>query len=187
MLRPCARQCWCACHSLPLQPRENRTRAPTATTTATARPTNDTRKPTLNPLTSCAPCRKHFPRAADRASASVQDPFGRPLQERVATLVPPPWATDDLEMTMKPGVVGVRKWATTYFGARIACDEVDFIQCMISRFGVWEPDVSHVIERNLGRGEVFIDIGANIGYDSLLAASLVGDAGAVVAVEPVRS
>jgi hypothetical protein len=51
-LRPCARQCWCACHALPLQPRENRTRAPTATTTATARRTNDTRKPTLNPLTS---------------------------------------------------------------------------------------------------------------------------------------
>ena len=88
---------------------------------------------------------------------------------------------------MTPGVMGAREWATTYFGARIACDQVDFIQCMISRFGVWEPDVSHVIERNLGRGEVFIDIGANIGYDSLLAASLVGDAGAVVAVEPVRS
>jgi FkbM family methyltransferase len=90
-------------------------------------------------------------------------------------------------MTMKPGVMGARQWATTYFGAHIACDQVDFIQCMIARFGVWEPDVSHVIERNLGRGEVFIDIGANIGYDSLLAASLVGDAGTVVAVEPVPS
>jgi FkbM family methyltransferase len=87
----------------------------------------------------------------------------------------------------KPGVTAARAWATTYFGARVACDQVDVIQCRISRFGVWEPDVSHVIERNLDRGDVFIDIGANIGYDSLLGASLVGDAGAVVAIEPVPS
>lgn len=96
-------------------------------------------------------------------------------------------ATHDVDMTTKPGVMPGRSWATTYFGARVACDQVDVIQRMISRFGVWEPDVSHVIECNLGRGDVFIDIGANIGYDSLLAASMVGDTGAVVAVEPVPS
>jgi FkbM family methyltransferase len=78
----------------------------------------------------------------------------------------------------------MRHWATTYFGARILCDDVDVIQRMIATHGIWEPDVSHVIERRLRRGDVFIDIGANIGYDSLLAASCVGATGSVVAIEP---
>ncbi|NQW50844.1 MAG: FkbM family methyltransferase [Rhodospirillales bacterium] len=40
---------------------------------------------------------------------------------------------------------------------------------MILHFGVWEPDVSRAIEQNLAPGDVFVDIGANIGYDTLLA------------------
>jgi FkbM family methyltransferase len=50
-------------------------------------------------------------------------------------------------------------------------------------FGVWEPGVSRVIENNLKPGDVFVDVGANVGYDSLLAASRVGPDGAVVAIE----
>ncbi len=73
--------------------------------------------------------------------------------------------------------------ATTYFGARIHCNPLDLIQRMILHFGVWEPDVSWVIEQNLAPGDVFVDIGANIGYDTLLASSRVGSAGRVVAIE----
>lgn len=73
--------------------------------------------------------------------------------------------------------------ATTYFGARIHCNPLDLIQRMILHFGVWEPDVSRVIEQNLASGDVFVDIGANIGYDTLLASSRVGSAGQVVAIE----
>lgn len=73
--------------------------------------------------------------------------------------------------------------ATTYFGARIHCNPLDLIQRMILHFGVWEPDVSRVIEQNLAPGDVFVDIGANIGYDTLLASSRVGSAGRVVAIE----
>src|SRR5678815_1717828 len=64
--------------------------------------------------------------------------------------------------------------ARTYFGARMACDPHDLIQGMILYFGVWEPDVSRVIERTLSPGDVFVDVGANIGYDTLLASSRVG-------------
>lgn len=71
----------------------------------------------------------------------------------------------------------------TYFKARIYCDPRDLIQRMILHFGVWEPDISRVIERNLAPGDVFVDIGANIGYDTLLASQRVGPTGRVVAIE----
>jgi len=74
-----------------------------------------------------------------------------------------------------------RAW--TYFGARMHCDAGDLIQRMILYFGVWEPDVSRVIERNLAPGDVFVDVGANIGYDTLLASERVGPRGRVVAIE----
>lgn len=73
--------------------------------------------------------------------------------------------------------------AATYFGAQIHCNPLDLIQRMILHFGVWEPDVSRVIEQNLAPGDVFVDIGANIGYDTLLASSRVGPTGKVVSIE----
>ena len=79
--------------------------------------------------------------------------------------------------------LGPEHLATTYFGARLHCNPQDLIQRMILYFGVWEPDVSRVIEQNLSAGDVFVDIGANIGYDTLLASSRVGATGKVVSIE----
>ena len=73
--------------------------------------------------------------------------------------------------------------ATTYFGARIYCNLRDLVQFFIFHFGVWEPDVSSVLERNLAPGDVFVDIGANIGYDTLLGSVRVGSTGKIVAIE----
>ena len=73
--------------------------------------------------------------------------------------------------------------ARTYFGARLVCNTRDLIQRTILYFGVWEPDISSVIESSLSPGDVFVDVGANIGYDTLLASRLVGGTGAVVAIE----
>lgn len=75
------------------------------------------------------------------------------------------------------------RMATTHYGARFLCDARDTIQSMIMHFGVWEPDVSRLIHDHLTEGNVVVDIGANIGYDTLLAASLVGPTGRVVAIE----
>lgn len=71
----------------------------------------------------------------------------------------------------------------SYFGATFSCDLHDLIQRMIFYFGVWEPDISRVIEDTLRPGDVFADVGANIGYDALLAAKRVGAKGCVVAIE----
>ena len=50
--------------------------------------------------------------------------------------------------------------------------------------GVWEPFETALLQAALPVGGAFLDVGANIGYFTLLAAQCVGDAGTVVAVEP---
>lgn len=73
--------------------------------------------------------------------------------------------------------------ATTYYGCRFRCRMPDMIQTYLYLFGVWEPDLSWFIEERLKDGGTFVDVGANIGYHTLLAASKVRDNGCVVAVE----
>jgi FkbM family methyltransferase len=65
----------------------------------------------------------------------------------------------------------------------MACDVPDMIQAHIYYFGQWEPNLTAFLTRRLRPGDGFVDVGANIGYFALLAAALVGDHGAVVAVE----
>lgn len=50
--------------------------------------------------------------------------------------------------------------------------------------GEYERQVSNVLRDRLRPGMTMIDIGANIGYLSLLAASLVGESGRIFAIEP---
>jgi FkbM family methyltransferase len=49
----------------------------------------------------------------------------------------------------------------------------------------YEPHISRVLRAFLRDGQTFVDVGANIGYFSLLAARLVGELGHVIAFEPV--
>jgi FkbM family methyltransferase len=72
---------------------------------------------------------------------------------------------------------------TTPRGWRITGHTRDWIQRNLYYFGLWEPNLSAWIESRLSPGDVFIDVGANIGYFTLLAANCVGPTGAVVAVE----
>ncbi|TPW19405.1 MAG: FkbM family methyltransferase, partial [Elusimicrobia bacterium] len=58
------------------------------------------------------------------------------------------------------------------------------LQSWIYLFGVWEPDVAALLREGLSPGDVFVDVGANVGYFTILASRLVGPSGAVVAVEP---
>lgn len=52
-------------------------------------------------------------------------------------------------------------------------------------FNCYEEDTVRIMKRILKRGSVFIDVGANIGYLSAIAASLVGKGGQVHSFEPV--
>jgi len=52
--------------------------------------------------------------------------------------------------------------------------------------GCYEPNELSFLQHSLRNGMTFVDLGANEGLFSLLAAHLVGDEGKVVAVEPSR-
>jgi FkbM family methyltransferase len=58
------------------------------------------------------------------------------------------------------------------------------ISDVIRTTGVWEPDVTALVRRVVRAGSVVVDVGANVGYFTVLAAGLVGPAGRVVAFEP---
>jgi FkbM family methyltransferase len=73
--------------------------------------------------------------------------------------------------------------ARTIHGARLRGDHRWIMPRCIYWFGVWEPLLSGWIESRLAPGDVFVDVGANMGYFSLLAARAVGPAGGVVAIE----
>ena len=60
----------------------------------------------------------------------------------------------------------------------------EFIQNRLFFFGVWEPNITALFDSLLQPGDVAIDVGANIGYYTLLAAQKVGADGHVYAVEP---
>jgi FkbM family methyltransferase len=55
---------------------------------------------------------------------------------------------------------------------------------LIAQDGSWELAESAFLSQVLRPGDTFVDVGANVGYFSVLGASLVGPSGSVVAVEP---
>jgi FkbM family methyltransferase len=55
---------------------------------------------------------------------------------------------------------------------------------LLSSNGVWEPELSSLIDSLVEPGGVFVDIGAYVGYHTLRVLSMLGTSGAVVAVEP---
>ena len=60
-----------------------------------------------------------------------------------------------------------------------------FIGGAIAREKRYEAHVTQVLQELVKPGMVFLDIGANIGYFSMLAATLVGEKGQVISFEPV--
>jgi FkbM family methyltransferase len=52
-------------------------------------------------------------------------------------------------------------------------------------FGIYDRPLTNLLKSTLSPGDVFFDIGANVGYFTLLASNLVGDNGHVHAFEPI--
>jgi FkbM family methyltransferase len=66
----------------------------------------------------------------------------------------------------------------------LLCDAADAAVTPGLRSGTYEPHLTAVFERYCRPGMTVVDVGANLGYFSLLASKLVGPAGRVVALEP---
>lgn len=78
-----------------------------------------------------------------------------------------------------PAVLGA---STFEFAIHTGTDQ--FISGDIARSGVWEPFESKVFSCLCQAGDTVLDLGANIGWYSVLAARLVGSDGGVFAFEP---
>lgn len=73
--------------------------------------------------------------------------------------------------------------AATVHGYRVRLDLSEHIQRMVY-LGAYERWETRTVRRHLRPGMCVVDVGANVGYFTLLAARRVGPTGRVVAVEP---
>ncbi len=96
---------------------------------------------------------------------------------------------NDLEQTVDIAPLNVPNFYGPMLNLYVYDDEsMDrYISVCIKKYGIWEPSETQFLLNRLQFGDIFLDIGANIGYYSVLAASLVGDTGRVVAFEPEPS
>lgn len=73
---------------------------------------------------------------------------------------------------------------TTDLGFKIYWDMRDDLIDMLFTQGAWEPGTTSLFQRLLRPGMAVIDVGAHIGYYTLLSCALVGPKGKVYAFEP---
>jgi FkbM family methyltransferase len=99
----------------------------------------------------------------------------RKLTYSIAPLVQPDWRERPVVVKLARGDLRMEVIPSDVIGGNI------FI------FGVWEIVGTRLLESLLQPGMVFVDVGANIGYYSLVASRLVGSSGHVIAFEPVAA
>ncbi len=80
------------------------------------------------------------------------------------------WSVDDLDTVDVDGIA-------------MALDRADASVSIQIAEGGYEPHVASTLDRLLGEGDVFVDVGANVGYHTFRASARVGASGRVVAVE----
>lgn len=73
---------------------------------------------------------------------------------------------------------------STEFGV-IATHENDLIGKILNRDLIWEPHNIALMRKYINEGDVVLDIGANIGFFSVVLSKIVGDGGKVHSFEPV--
>ena len=69
-------------------------------------------------------------------------------------------------------------------GTKLRVRTDDLVGRVIAISREWEPNVTAALTRALAPGDVFLDVGAHIGYYTVLASRVVGSRGHVYAFEP---
>ncbi len=77
----------------------------------------------------------------------------------------------------------MNRWMQIPGGARVCLNAIGMYDNFYFDGKVFEPKTSSILLEQLRPGDTFLDIGANMGYFSLLAASVVGPEGKVIAFE----
>jgi FkbM family methyltransferase len=93
-----------------------------------------------------------------------------------------PWA---LKTSRRRFQVARETTILTRHGFRLRVDLSDWLGQHVYVTGEYEPSTTRLFKSLLARGDRVIDVGANVGYFTLLAAKCVGNSGSVVAFEPI--
>jgi FkbM family methyltransferase len=100
------------------------------------------------------------------------------IERQLAQLSTARWPHDPIYLGDHTALVAAR------WGAKLLVDTRDtLLTPWLLLDGLWETTVTGWLQRTLQPGQVFVDVGANIGYFTLLAGTLVGSGGQVVAIE----
>jgi FkbM family methyltransferase len=78
----------------------------------------------------------------------------------------------------------VRRLETEALGIKLWVDPASNFGKRVLREGNYEADLTRAVGQLLQPGQTFVDVGANEGWFSMLAAKLVGSSGRVLACEP---
>ncbi len=89
-----------------------------------------------------------------------------------------------LRLLFNPSRVSVKGTVTYGDGLRILVDTSSFVEWEIFFRGQYEKKVTDLFQKFIRKGDVVIDVGANIGSHTLIMAKLVGESGKVIAFEP---
>ena len=98
-------------------------------------------------------------------------------------------ANSRLAAELSERYVASGRWIRQDFSCRGFHWRLDPKNCIaqeLLKVGVWEPATTRIFEDKIHEGMTVLDVGANIGYFTLLFAKLVGAGGCVHAFEPVR-
>lgn len=105
-----------------------------------------------------------------------------------------------INLTLLAILVGVLVWtgaatwrrASLYFTGRVSVEGASFylhpgdtyLTQSVLHLGEYEPMETRLVRERLQEGDVFLDVGANIGWYTVLASPRVGAGGKVIAFEP---
>ncbi|MEX2217481.1 MAG: FkbM family methyltransferase [Phycisphaerales bacterium] len=83
------------------------------------------------------------------------------------------------------------RWALSRWPRRVRAGEARGLRMDLRRASAWyargtnEPAIQRAVAEHVRPGGVFFDVGANVGFFSLIAARAAGPAGRIIAFEPV--